>query len=60
MIIAIYRSDFTRGHGAGHGRRTTLESGDVLLSLNGLAVAFLGLFPDTVMMLCTTALLRSV
>jgi NADH-quinone oxidoreductase subunit N len=32
----------------------------VLLSLNGLAVAFLGLFPETLMMLCTTALLRSV
>ena len=32
----------------------------VLLSINGLAVAFLGLFPETLMMLCTTALLRSV
>ena len=32
----------------------------VLLSLNGLAVALLGLFPNEVMMLCTTALLRSV
>jgi hypothetical protein len=32
----------------------------VLFSLNGLAVAGLGLFPNEVMMLCTTALLRSV
>jgi len=31
----------------------------VLLSLNGLAVAAFGLFPDTVMMVCTTALMRS-
>ena len=31
----------------------------VLLSVNGLAVAFLGLFPDTVLMLCTTTLMRS-
>ena len=31
----------------------------VLLSLNGLAVAVCGLFPDTVMMLCTTTLMRS-
>jgi NADH-quinone oxidoreductase subunit N len=31
----------------------------LVLSLNGLAVAFLGLFPDTVMMLSTTALVRS-
>jgi NADH-quinone oxidoreductase subunit N len=31
----------------------------VLLSLNGLAVAGFGLFPDTVMMVCTTALMRS-
>ncbi len=32
----------------------------VLFSLNGIAVAGLGLFPNEVMMLCTTALLRSV
>jgi NADH-quinone oxidoreductase subunit N len=32
----------------------------VLLSLNGIAVALLGLFPNEVMMLCTTALMRSV
>lgn len=31
----------------------------VLLSVNGLAVAAYGLFPDTVMKLCTTALMRS-
>ncbi len=31
----------------------------VLLSLNGLAVAGFGLFPDAVMMVCTTALMRS-
>ena len=31
----------------------------VLLSVNGLAVALLGMFPDSVMMLCTTALMRS-
>ncbi len=31
----------------------------VLLSLNGLAVAALGLFPDMVMLVCTTALMRS-
>jgi len=31
----------------------------VLLSLNGLAVALFGMFPDTVMMLCTTTLMRS-
>ena len=31
----------------------------VLLSLNGVAVAGFGLFPDTVMMVCTTALMRS-
>jgi NADH-quinone oxidoreductase subunit N len=31
----------------------------VLLSLNGLAVALFGLFPDSIMMLCTTALVRS-
>jgi NADH-quinone oxidoreductase subunit N len=31
----------------------------LVLSLKGLAVAFLGLFPDTVMMLSTTALVRS-
>ncbi len=31
----------------------------VLLSLNGLAVAIFGLFPDTVMMLCTTTMMRS-
>jgi len=31
----------------------------VLLSLNGLAVAAFGLFPDAVMMVCTTALMRS-
>jgi NADH-quinone oxidoreductase subunit N len=31
----------------------------VLLSINGLAVAFLGMFPDTVMSLSTTALVRS-
>jgi NADH-quinone oxidoreductase subunit N len=31
----------------------------VLLSLNGLAVAGFGLFPDALMMVCTTALMRS-
>lgn len=31
----------------------------LLLSLNGLAVAGLGLFPDTLMMLCTVTLMRS-
>jgi NADH-quinone oxidoreductase subunit N len=31
----------------------------VLLSLNGLAVAGFGLFPDAVMMICTTTLMRS-
>ncbi len=31
----------------------------VLLSLNGLAVAGLGLFPDALMMACTTTLMRS-
>jgi NADH-quinone oxidoreductase subunit N len=31
----------------------------VLLSLNGLAVAGFGLFPDSLMMVCTTALMRS-
>ena len=31
----------------------------VLLSLNGLAVAAFGLFPDAVMMVCTTTLMRS-
>jgi NADH-quinone oxidoreductase subunit N len=31
----------------------------VLLSLNCLAVALLGMFPDTVMMLCSTILMRS-
>jgi NADH-quinone oxidoreductase subunit N len=31
----------------------------VLLSLNGLAVAGFGLFPDAVMMVCTTTLMRS-
>jgi len=31
----------------------------LLLSLNGLAVAAFGLFPDLVMMVCTTALMRS-
>ncbi len=31
----------------------------VVLSLNGIAVAAFGLFPDSVMMLCTTTLLRS-
>lgn len=31
----------------------------VLLSLNGIAVAAFGLFPDAVMTLCTTTLLRS-
>jgi len=31
----------------------------ILLSLNGIAVAAFGLFPDSVMMLCTTTLLRS-
>ena len=31
----------------------------VLLSLNGLAVAAFGLFPDAMMMVCTTALMRS-
>jgi NADH-quinone oxidoreductase subunit N len=31
----------------------------VLLSANGLAVALLGLFPDALMMLCTTTVLRS-
>jgi NADH-quinone oxidoreductase subunit N len=31
----------------------------ILLSVNGLAVALLGLFPDTLMMLCTATLMRS-
>ena len=31
----------------------------VLLSLNGLAVAAFGLFPDAVMLVCTTTLMRS-
>jgi NADH-quinone oxidoreductase subunit N len=31
----------------------------VLLSANGLAVALLGMFPDALMMLCTTTVLRS-
>jgi len=31
----------------------------LLLSLNGLAVAAFGVFPDAVMMVCTTALMRS-
>jgi NADH-quinone oxidoreductase subunit N len=31
----------------------------VLLSLNGLAVAGFGLFPDSLMLVCTTALMRS-
>ena len=31
----------------------------VLLSVNGLAVALFGLFPDAIMALCTTTLLRS-
>jgi NADH-quinone oxidoreductase subunit N len=31
----------------------------VLLSLNGLAVAAFGLFPDALMMVCTTTLMRS-
>ncbi|MBI4996253.1 MAG: NADH-quinone oxidoreductase subunit NuoN [Rhodocyclales bacterium] len=31
----------------------------ILLSANGLAVALLGLFPNTLMMLCTVTLLRS-
>ena len=31
-----------------------------LLSVNGLAVAALGLFPDSVMMICTAALARSI
>jgi NADH-quinone oxidoreductase subunit N len=31
----------------------------VLLSLNGLAVAVFGLLPDNVMLLCTTAMMRS-
>jgi len=31
----------------------------VLMSVNGLAVAFLGLFPDTVLKLCMTTLIRS-
>jgi NADH-quinone oxidoreductase subunit N len=31
----------------------------VLLSLNGLAVALFGLFPDSIMMLCTTTMVRS-
>jgi NADH-quinone oxidoreductase subunit N len=31
----------------------------LLLSLNGLAVAAFGLFPDAVMMVCTTTLMRS-
>lgn len=30
-----------------------------LLSLNGIAVAFFGLFPDAIMTVCTTVLLRS-
>ncbi|MDD5249937.1 MAG: NADH-quinone oxidoreductase subunit NuoN [Rhodocyclaceae bacterium] len=31
----------------------------VLLSLNGLAIALFGVFPDSIMMLCTTAMMRS-
>jgi len=31
----------------------------LVLSANGLAVAFLGIFPDTLMMLCTATLVRS-
>jgi NADH-quinone oxidoreductase subunit N len=31
----------------------------VLLSVNGLAVALLGVFPQTVMSLCTQTLMRS-
>ena len=31
----------------------------VLMSLNGLAVAVFGLFPDSLMMLCTATLVRS-
>jgi NADH-quinone oxidoreductase subunit N len=31
----------------------------VLLTINGLAVAGFGLFPDTLMTLCTTVLIRS-
>jgi NADH:ubiquinone oxidoreductase subunit 2 (subunit N) len=31
----------------------------VLLSLNGLAVAGFGLFPDALMLVCTTTLMRS-
>ncbi len=31
----------------------------ILLSANGIAVALLGLFPDTLMMLCTATLVRS-
>ncbi|HEX8963840.1 MAG TPA: NADH:ubiquinone oxidoreductase subunit N, partial [Rhodocyclaceae bacterium] len=31
----------------------------VLLSINGLAVALFGLLPDNVMMMCTTAMMRS-
>ncbi len=31
----------------------------LLLSLNGLAVALFGIFPDSLMMLCTAALMRS-
>jgi NADH-quinone oxidoreductase subunit N len=31
----------------------------VLLSVNGLAIALLGIFPDGLMTLCTTALMRS-
>jgi len=31
----------------------------ILLSLNGLAVALFGLFPDSIMVLCTTTMMRS-
>ena len=31
----------------------------LLISLNGLAVALFGLFPDSLMMLCTATLVRS-
>jgi NADH-quinone oxidoreductase subunit N len=31
----------------------------LLLSLNGLAVALFGIFPDSLMMICTAALMRS-
>lgn len=38
-------------------RRTRLMR--ILISANGLAVAFLGLFPQVIMSLCAYALLRS-